>query len=78
MVQFRCFGAKAYIRISEKNRNKLDQVTEEGRLVRYSEISKAYRILLRNNRIAISRNVVFDESKFFSEVAGCDDNKSES
>ena len=58
----RVFGSKAYAHIPKEKRNKLDFKSYAGYLVGYAFNSKGYRILLDNNVIVESRDVIFDES----------------
>ncbi|KAH9292825.1 hypothetical protein KI387_042000, partial [Taxus chinensis] len=63
---FRIFGSLAYCHIPEDTRTKLDQTTEKGYLVGYSETSKAYRIFIPGTRrIIVRRDVKFMEDKAF-------------
>ena len=59
----RVFGSKAYAHVPKQLRQKLDAVSEVGVLVGYEPQSKAYRVLLENGRMQISRDVIFDEYK---------------
>jgi hypothetical protein len=62
--QMRTFGAKAYVHIPKALRQKLDPVSRKGIFVGYAADSKAYRVLMDDtNKIEVSRNVSFDESK---------------
>jgi len=58
----RMFGATAYVHTPKALRRKLDPVSVKGIMVGYAADSKAYRILLDNNKIVISRDVIFDET----------------
>ena len=59
----RVFGSKAYAHVPKQLRQKLDAVSEVGVLVGYEPQSKAYRVLLEDGRMQISRDVIFDEYK---------------
>ena len=60
----RTFGARAYVHIPGKLRTKLDPVSKIGVMVGYEPHTKGYRILLDDtNKITVSRNVMFDESR---------------
>lgn len=58
----RTFGARAWALTPKALRNKLDPVSEPGRLVGYPANTKGYKILLDSGRIIISRDVTFDET----------------
>eukprot|EP00983_Pelagomonas_calceolata_P082817 1156025-Pelagomonas_calceolata.AAC.2 len=57
----RTFGATAYVHTLKTLRRKLDPVNKKGILVGYEPGSKAYRILIEDTKIVISRDVTFDE-----------------
>jgi hypothetical protein len=60
----RTFGARAYVHIPGKLRTKLDPVSKIGVMVGYEPHTKGYRVLLDDtNKITVSRNVMFDESR---------------
>jgi len=62
---FRTFGCKAFILNKSPNKGKFEARGLEGIFVGYSEVSKAYRVWLPNDRrIHISRDV-----KFFNEFS---------
>eukprot|EP01018_Ginkgo_biloba_P026801 Gb_21427 [translate_table: standard] len=57
------FGCTTFVHVPDKKRQKLDDKSHKCILVRYSESSKAYRLWDPSQRkIAISRDVLFDES----------------
>ena len=73
----RTFGALAYARVPSKLLKKLDERSRRGVMVGYQPNCKGWRIMLDDERIVISRDVVFEElSKQLSlptstqEVAG--------
>uniref|UniRef100_A0A251RQU6 Putative ribonuclease H-like domain, Reverse transcriptase, RNA-dependent DNA polymerase n=1 Tax=Helianthus annuus TaxID=4232 RepID=A0A251RQU6_HELAN len=60
----RVFGSLAYAHIPKQHRSKLNEKTEKTIFVGYSEQSKGYKLYNpHTNKIVISRDVVFDESK---------------
>jgi len=62
----RVFGAKAYVHTPKQLRTKLDPTSQAGIFLGYEAHSKAYRVLLDDGKVAVSRNVLFDESKLSS------------
>lgn len=59
----RIFGCPMYIHIPKDKRKKLDPTSLRGIFVGYSASSKAYIIYIKeDNRIEVSRYVIFDES----------------
>ena len=63
---FRIFGSKCYIKRVDKNMGKLDSRTDEGILVGYSCLRKAYKCYnFRLKKIVEALDVKFDESSFF-------------
>ena len=56
------FGARAYVHVPKQGRNKLDSRTRAGTFLGYQPNSKAYRVLLDDDKMVISRDVTFDES----------------
>jgi len=62
----RIFGSVTYCHIPKEKRSKLEQTTEVGYLVGYSETSKAYRIYIPSNRkIVVRQDAKFMEDKAF-------------
>jgi transposase InsO family protein len=57
----RTFGSTTYAHIPKEKRTKLDDVSERGIMVGYMPNGNGYRILMDDNRIVRSRDVVFDE-----------------
>jgi len=57
----RVFGATAYVHVPQPLRKKLDSHSQKGIFVGYELTSKAYRVLLDNGKMSISRDVIFDE-----------------
>ena len=57
----RSFGSTAYAHIPKEKRTKLDDVSERGVMVGYMPNGNGYRILMDDNSIVRSRDVVFDE-----------------
>lgn len=55
----RTFGCEAYVHIPKVKRGKLDNTAEKGIMVGYEP--NGYRILLDNNRVQLSRDVLFNE-----------------
>lgn len=75
---FRIFGSLAYCRILEEKRKKLDQTTEKGYLVGYSENAKAYKIYLPGSRkVVVRRDVKFMEDRAFRNLEKCLSSSSE-
>jgi hypothetical protein len=62
----RIFGCLNYSHVPSERRTKLDPTTQQGILVGYSEVSKAYRIYIPSlRRVVVSRDVRFDEGRDF-------------
>jgi hypothetical protein len=60
----RIFGCSTLSHTPSKRRTKLDPTTQQGILVGYSEVSKAYRIYIPPLRkVVVSRDVRFEEDK---------------
>lgn len=58
----RVFGARAYVHVPKQLRRKLDAVSQRGVLVGYEPHSKAYRVMLdEDKKIIISRDVIVVE-----------------
>jgi hypothetical protein len=56
------FGCICYAQIPKEKRYKLDEKSEKYIFVGYSSMSKGYRLYnLKNNKIIISRDILFDE-----------------
>jgi transposase InsO family protein len=67
---FRVFGCKAYVTIPKPRRaSKVEPVAIAGTFVGYEPHSKAFRILMADNTISISRDVRFDESQMGGRAA---------
>ena len=62
----RVFGSKAYVHIPKQFRRKLDPLSKPGIFIGYEANSKAYRILLDDGKITVSRDVMFDEAQMHS------------
>ncbi|GLI63719.1 hypothetical protein VaNZ11_006773, partial [Volvox africanus] len=60
----RVFGCVAYAHVPKGKRDKLDSRAQKGTFLGYEANSKAYRILLGDGRIQITRDVVFLEDQF--------------
>ena len=61
---FRVFGCIAHVHVCDKGRKKLDERSHKCVFVGVSEESKAYRLYdPKTNKIIVSRDVVFDESR---------------
>ena len=64
----RIFSCPVYIHIPKEKRTKLDPSGKKGIFVRYSEISKDYRIyFLGFKNIDIRRDVTFDEDSTYNK-----------
>ena len=60
----RMFGSIIYIHVPDQKKRKLDIKAKRGVFVGYSNQSKGYRVLiLENEKIEVSRDVEFEESK---------------
>ena len=59
----RVFGSKAYVHIPKHFRRKLDVLSKPGIFIGYEANSKAYRVLLDDGKITVSRDVIFDEAQ---------------
>ena len=60
------FGCLTYSHVPSEKRTKLDRTTQQGILVGYSGVSKAYRIYIPSLwRVVVSRNVKFEEGRDF-------------
>lgn len=57
----RAFGSKAFVHIPKEKRHKLAPRSETGILVGFPIGVKGYRIYMGNNRVTVSRDVIFDE-----------------
>lgn len=57
------FGTKAYVHTPKQLRYKLDPTSQTGTFLGYEPHSKAYKVLLDDGKVVVSRNVTFDESK---------------
>ncbi|GLI62320.1 hypothetical protein VaNZ11_004893 [Volvox africanus] len=60
----RVFGCVAYAHVPKGKRDKLDPRAQKGTFLGYEPNSKAYRILLEDGRIQITRHVAFLEDEF--------------
>lgn len=57
------FGCVCYVHIPDKKRKKWDDKSKKGIFVGYSSQTKGYRVyLLEENRVDISRDVIFEEN----------------
>jgi hypothetical protein len=62
----RIFGCLTYSHVPSERRTKLDPTAQQGILVGYSEVSKAYRIYIPPlRRVVVSRDVRFEEDRAF-------------
>ena len=66
--ELRIFGATAYAQVPAAKRNKLQVRSQRGVLVGYQPNSKGYRVLLPDDTVTVSRDVVFDESPASNEA----------
>lgn len=62
--RLRPFGCIAYVHVPKQLRKKLDDRVRAGVMLGYEEGSYSYRIGMGQGKVAISRNVVFNESHF--------------
>ncbi len=58
----RVWGSVCYTHFPKAKRQKLDPVSEQGRMIGYEKGTKGYRILLDTGKIKISRDVTFNSS----------------
>lgn len=58
----RTFGVRAYALVPKALRNKLEPTSEPGRFIGYPAGTKGYKIFLDDERVIISRDVIFRES----------------
>ena len=66
--KMRVFGSKCYAHIPKQLRGKLDNTSVLCRFLGYAEDQKGFRLLtLPNEKVIISRSVVFEEAKFKHE-----------
>jgi len=55
-----------YSHVPSENRKKLDPTSQQGILVGYSEVSKAYQMYIPSlRRVVMSRDVIFEEGMDF-------------
>ena len=59
----RVFGARAFVHIPKQFRRKLDSLSSPGIFIGYAANSKAYRVLLDDGKITVTRDVTFDEAQ---------------
>lgn len=62
-LEFHEFGSSAYAMIPYEKRRKLDNKAVEATFVGYDENSKGYRLIDKNNKLIISREVKFVQNK---------------
>ena len=60
----RVIGARTFVQVPARERDKLMPISKPGRLIGYEEHSKGYRILMDgpHNQIRVSRDVTFAEA----------------
>jgi hypothetical protein len=62
----RIFGCLTYCHVPSERMTKLDPTAQQGILVGYSEVSKAYHIYIPSlRRVVVSRDVIFEEDRAF-------------
>jgi hypothetical protein len=67
-----------YSHVPSEKRTKLDPTAQQGILVGYSEVSKAYRIYIPSQqRVVVSRDVRFEEGRAFRRSLESRDNVEE-
>ena len=64
LTRLRVWGANAFVYISKSQRGKFDQIKQSGMFIGYSDQQYAYRILLTNGNVIITRNVTIIENSF--------------
>jgi hypothetical protein len=63
----RIFGCSTFSHVPSERRTKLDPTAQQGILVGYLEVSKAYRIYIPSLRkVVVSRDVRFEEDRAFA------------
>lgn len=63
---FKIFGSIGYCHVLDEKHTKMDQTTEKGFFIGYTETSKAYRIYIPSSRkITMRRDVKFMEDRAF-------------
>jgi hypothetical protein len=63
----RIFGCSTFSHVPSERRTKVDRTAQQGILVGYSEVSKAYRIyILPLRKVVVSKDVRFEEDKAFA------------
>lgn len=62
LKHLKVFGSRCVIQIPKQKRKKWDPVGQSGILVGYASTSKAYRIMLPDNKVVASRSVKFFEN----------------
>lgn len=67
LSNLRTFGSEAYVLTPKKKRNKLDETSQKGIMVGYAP--NGYRILMEDNTVNLSRDVVFNEKKLLSNMS---------
>ena len=65
----RVFGARAYVHVPKQLRYKLDPLNQAGTFLGYEPNSKAYRVLLEDGKMVVSRNVTFDEGRSVTTIS---------
>ena len=72
VAHIRVFGCRSFVHIPDTLRRKMDAKAQECMLVGYCETRKAYRMWNPATRkLAISRDVIFEESKTYSGNPNC-------
>ena len=64
----RVFGSRAYVHVPKQLRYKLDPLSQAGTCLGYEPNSKAYRVLLEDGKMVVSRNVTFEETRLVTEA----------
>ena len=69
IYHIRIFGTPMYVHVPKEKRAKLDPSGKKGRIVGYSDCSKAYRVYIPGQRyIEVSRDVIFHEEVVFRKT----------
>jgi hypothetical protein len=62
----RIFGFLTYSHVPSERRTKIDPIAQQGILVGYSEVSKAYHIYIPPvRRVVVRKDVIFEEDRVF-------------
>jgi hypothetical protein len=57
------FGSDVYVKIPDEKRRKLDEKAEKMKFVGYDQEAKGFRVADKNNRVKVSREIIFLKNK---------------